>query len=86
VAVRIRLKRIGRRHHPTYRFAAVDARRARDSRVLEELGIYDPVDPNADRQVVLNRERVEYWLSVGAKPSETVQRILQKQGIGVAGG
>ncbi len=85
MAVRIRLKRIGRRHRPSYRVAAVDSRRARDSRVLEELGSYDPIEPNKDRQVVLKRERIEYWLSVGAKPSETVQRILLKHGIGVSG-
>ena len=85
MAVRIRLKRIGRTHRPSYRLAAIDSRRARDSRVLEELGSYDPVEPDKERQVVLKRERIEYWLSVGAKPSDTVRRILQKQGIGAAG-
>jgi len=79
--VRIRLKRIGRRHRPAYRVAAVDVRRARDSRVLEELGNYDPINTHEDRQVVLNRERIEYWLGVGAQPSDTVRRILQKQGL-----
>ncbi|MFQ5461993.1 MAG: 30S ribosomal protein S16 [Phycisphaerae bacterium] len=79
--VRIRLKRIGRRHRPSYRVAAVDARRARDSRVLEELGSYDPINADEDRQVVLRRERIEYWLGVGAQPSDTVRRILQKQGL-----
>ncbi len=81
VAVRIRLKRIGRRHHPVYRLAAVDRRRARDSKVIEELGCYDPMNADEDRQVVLNRERIEYWLSVGAQPSDTVHRLLEKAGI-----
>ncbi|MFQ5591110.1 MAG: 30S ribosomal protein S16 [Phycisphaerae bacterium] len=81
MAVRLRLKRIGRRHHPVYRLAALDRRRARDSKVIEELGSYDPLNSDADRQVVLNRERIEYWLSVGAQPSDTVRRILEKQGI-----
>ena len=81
MAVRIRLKRVGRRHRPAYRVAAMDARRARDSRVIEELGWYDPVEPDEDRQVVLKRERIEYWLSVGAQPSETVRRLLTKRGI-----
>lgn len=81
MAVRIRLKRVGRRHRPVYRVAAVDSRRARDSRVLEELGSYDPINAEEDRQVVLKRERIEYWLSVGAQPSETVRRLLEKRGI-----
>ena len=84
MAVRIRLKRIGRRHRPSYRLAAMDARQARDSRVIEELGSYDPVTPHEGSQVVLKRERIEYWLSVGAQPSDTVRRILEKQGIGAA--
>ena len=84
MAVRIRLKRIGRRHRPSYRLAAMDSRQARDSRVIEELGSYDPITPDEGRQVVLKRERIEYWLSVGAQPSDTVRRILQKQGIGAA--
>ena len=60
----------------------MDGRRARDSKVIEELGYYNPVDPNEDQQVVLRRDRIEYWLSVGAQPSDTVRRILKKQGIG----
>ncbi len=81
MAVRIRLKRIGRRHRAVYRVAAVDSRRARDSKVLEELGSYDPTSAKVEQQAILNRERIEYWLSVGAQPSETVQRLLEKQGI-----
>ena len=81
--VRIRLKRIGRRHHPVYRLAAVDSRRQRDSRVLVELGAYNPVLADKERQVNFKRERIEYWLSVGAQPSDTVRRLLEKLGIGV---
>ena len=83
VAVRLRLKRTGRRHSPSYRLAAIDARRARDSRVIEELGYYAPAHPKDARQVNLNRERIEYWLSVGAQPSDTVRRILEKNDIKV---
>ncbi|MGB2987559.1 MAG: 30S ribosomal protein S16 [Phycisphaerae bacterium] len=82
MAVRIRLKRVGRRHRPSYRLAAVDSRRARDSKVIEELGSYNPLNADEDRQVVLKHKRIEYWLSVGAQPSETVRRILEKHGIG----
>ena len=83
MAVRIRLKRVGRRHRPAYRVTAVDSRRARDSRVIEELGWYDPLKPQEDQQVMLNKERIEYWLSVGAQPSDTVRALLKKQGVGV---
>ncbi len=81
MAVRIRLKRIGRRHHPVYRVVAVDKRKARDSKVIEELGRYDPVNADQEKQVVLKRERIEYWIGVGAQPSETVAKMLQVQGI-----
>ncbi len=82
MAVRIRLKRIGRRHRPSYRVTAVDRRRAPSSKVLEELGSYDPICEQEDRRVVLNRERIEYWLSVGATPSAVVRNLLKEQGIG----
>lgn len=83
MAVRIRLKRVGRRHRPAYRVTAVDSRRARDSKVIEELGWYDPLKPQEDQQVQLKKERIEYWLSVGAQPSDTVRALLKKQGVGV---
>ena len=82
MAVRIRLKRIGRRHRPSYRITAVDARCPRNGRVLEELGSYDPVHEQEDKQVVLVRDRIEYWLGVGAQPSDTVARILEKHEVG----
>jgi small subunit ribosomal protein S16 len=81
MAVRIKLKRFGRRHQPHYRLTAVDRRRSGNSRVLEELGLYSPITRQEDKQVVLKRERIEYWLSVGAQPTETVRRILEKQGL-----
>lgn len=81
MAVRIRLKRLGRRHRPSYRIAAVDSRKARDSRVIEELGLYDPVNADENLRLVLKRERIEYWLSVGAQPSDTVRQLLKKQGV-----
>jgi small subunit ribosomal protein S16 len=77
------LKRFGRRHHPTYRLNAVDARRARDGRVIEELGIYDPLNKDTEKQIVLKKERIEYWLGVGAQPSDTVRNILHKNGFAI---
>ena len=79
VAVRIRLKRLGRRHRATYRIAAVDSRKARDSAVIEELGIYDPAHPSPDQRVKLNRERIQYWIGVGAQPSDTVRKLISKE-------
>ena len=84
MAVRLRLKRMGRRHQPFYRVNAIDARAPRDGRVIEELGFYDPLATEPGKQVRLKRERIEYWLSVGAQPTDTVRRILEKHGIGPA--
>lgn len=81
MSVRIKLKKVGRRHQPSYRLTAVDRRRTRDSRVIEELGSFAPDFPREEGQVQLNKERIEYWLSVGALPTPTVRRILEKQGI-----
>jgi small subunit ribosomal protein S16 len=75
------MKRFGRTHHPVYRLTATDSRSPRDGRVLEELGQYDPTNANPAAQVKLNIERIQYWLSVGAVPSETVGNLLKKQGI-----
>ncbi len=86
MAVRIRLKRVGRRHQPAYRVAAMDSRQARDSKVIEELGSYDPTARDPEKQVTLNAERIAYWLSVGAQPSDTVRRLIAKQGIVAATG
>ncbi len=73
----LRLKRMGRRHRPFYRLNAMDKRSPRDGRVIEALGWYDPVAPE-DKQLNLNVERIDYWLSVGAQPSETVRSLLRR--------
>jgi len=80
VAVRIRMKKLGRRHRPFYRICAMDSRAPRDGRVLEELGTYDPMVPEVDALAVLNGERVKYWLSVGAQPTEKVGVLIKKYG------
>lgn len=81
MAVRLRLKRVGRRHRPSYRVAAVDSRSPRDGRMIEELGSYNPLASDPNQQVVLVRDRIEYWLSVGAQPSDTVRNLLKRQGV-----
>lgn len=78
--VRLRLKRTGRRHRPTYRLAAVDSRLPRDGMVIEELGVYEPANQNPDLRCKLKQERVEYWLKVGARPSDTARDLLKRLG------
>ena len=81
MAVKIRMQRLGRRHRPFFRINAIDGRAPRDRRVLEKLGHLDPLVKDPEKQLVLDRERVEYWLEKGATPSDTVSDILLKQGI-----
>lgn len=81
MSVRIRMKKFGRRHLPFYRICAMDNHTPRDGRVLEELGTYDPMVPDVDARAVLNGERINYWLSVGAQPSEKVQVLIKKYGL-----
>ena len=78
MAVRLRLKRMGRRHRPFYRVAAIDARAKRDGRVIEELGYYDPIASDQGKQLSLKADRIQYWLSVGAQPSDTVRRLIER--------
>jgi small subunit ribosomal protein S16 len=78
VAVRIRMKLMGRKHRPYFRIVAIDARQPRDGRVIEELGSYDPMVRNTDDRVKLKLERVDYWTSVGALPSEKVAVLIKK--------
>jgi small subunit ribosomal protein S16 len=80
VAVRIRLKKLGRKHRPFFRICAMDVKAPRDGRVIEELGHYDPMVPDADARVVLERERVDYWIGVGALPTRKVAVLLRKYG------
>jgi small subunit ribosomal protein S16 len=78
VAVRIRMKKMGRRHRPYFRIVAMDARQPRDGRVIEELGTYDPMIRNTDDRVTLRASRITHWMSVGAQPTEKVAVLLKK--------
>ena len=80
MAVRIRMKKMGRRHRPFFRICATDARSPRDGRVIEELGYYDPMVKETDARAVLVGERIDYWLSVGAQPSDKVKVLIKKYG------
>jgi small subunit ribosomal protein S16 len=78
VAVKIRLMRMGKIRNPQYRIVVADSRTKRDGRAIEYVGIYHPKEEPSLIQV--KSDRVQHWLSVGAQPSEAVQRILEKTG------
>src|SRR3990167_5103098 len=80
MAVRLRMKKMGRKHQPFFRVVAVDQRVARDGKVIEYLGHYDPLVKETDARALLNGERIDYWLSVGAQPSEKVGVLIKKYG------
>jgi small subunit ribosomal protein S16 len=73
------MQRLGRTHRPFYRIAAAEKRVKRDGKVLENLGWYNPIEKDPEKQLKLNAERIQYWLGVGAQPSDTVMDILGKQ-------
>jgi small subunit ribosomal protein S16 len=78
VAVKIRLKRLGKIRSPHYRIVVMDARTKRDGRAIEEIGLYHPKnDPSVIR---VNSERAQYWLGVGAQPTEAVVAIFKRTG------
>ncbi len=78
MAVKIKLKRIGKMREPHYRIVVADARTARDGRAIEEIGQYHPVENPSRIQV--DSERAQYWLGVGAQPTEAVAAILRVTG------
>lgn len=80
MAVRIRMKKMGKKGRPCYRIVVVDARSPRDGKVIEEVGTYDPMIGDVDARVTIKRERVDYWLSVGATASEKTGVLLKKYG------
>jgi len=80
MAVRIRMKKMGRTHRPFFRVCVMDQRSPRDGRVIEEVGYYDPMCPETDARTVLKSDRIDHWLSVGAQPSEKMKVLIKKYG------
>lgn len=78
MAVRIRMKQMGRAHRHYYRIVAIDGRQPRDGKVIEELGSYDPHVTNKEERVKLRPARIKYWQSVGARPSDHCQVLFTK--------
>ena len=77
--LRIRLQRKGRKKRPIYHLVVADSRSPRDGRIIEQVGRYDNVTEN--KEVVLNEDRILYWLETGAQPSDTVRKILRNEGL-----
>ena len=72
--VRIRLARRGRRKVPFYRIVVIDSKKAGDGKYIESVGHYDP----RSKELLLNRDRIEYWISKGAQPTNTVAKLIAK--------
>ncbi|MFV0427864.1 MAG: 30S ribosomal protein S16 [Arachnia sp.] len=78
MATKIRLKRLGKIRSPHYRIVVMDSRTKRDGKAIEEIGLYHPKnDPSV---IQINSERAQYWLSVGAQPTEAVVALLKRSG------
>ncbi|WP_067699037.1 30S ribosomal protein S16 [Nocardia jejuensis] len=78
MAVKIKLTRLGKIRNPQYRIVVADARTRRDGRAIESIGIYQPKEEPS--LIEIDSERAQYWLSVGAQPTEPVQRLLEITG------
>lgn len=79
MAVKLRLKRMGKKKQPIYKVVAADSRSPRDGKFIESIGIYNPLTEPAT--VDISEERALYWLGVGAQPTDTVKGLLSKKGI-----
>ncbi len=78
MVTKIRLKRFGKKRAPFYRVVVIDSRKARDGQAIEKVGIYHPTrEPSV---IEVKSERVQYWLGVGAQPSQMVRRLLELTG------
>ncbi|MCF0237171.1 MAG: 30S ribosomal protein S16 [Sphaerochaetaceae bacterium] len=80
MSVGIRLKRFGAQKRPYYRVVVMDSRESNKGQPLEEIGFYHPIEAE-ENQVKIDAERASYWLSQGAKPSDTVKKLFAKKGI-----
>ena len=78
MAVKIRMKRLGRKHRPFFRICVMDSRSPRDGKAIEEVGFYDPMVRVKKDRVKINMERIEYWIGVGAQPSINVAALIKK--------
>lgn len=78
MAVKIRMKKLGRKHRPFFRICVMDSRKPRDGKAIEEVGTYDPMVREKSNRVTLKMDRIDYWISVGATPSDKVATLIKK--------
>ncbi|MEE4187090.1 MAG: 30S ribosomal protein S16 [Roseobacter sp.] len=82
MAMKIRLARGGSKKRPFYRIVAADSRMPRDGRFIEKLGTYNPLLPkDSEERVKMDAERIQYWISQGAQPTDRVARMLEAAGV-----
>lgn len=81
--VKIRLKKFGAAKKPCYRIVVQDSAKPRDGRAVEEIGTYQPI-ATQEQQITVDADRAKYWISVGAKPTQTVKKLLNKKGVFLA--
>ena len=79
--VRIRLRRVGRKKAPAYRVVVADSKSPRDGKFIEIVGQYAPRATSDDQKLKIDVERVNYWMNVGAQPSDTVRSLLRRAGV-----
>ena len=79
MAVKIRLRRVGRKKAPMYRIVVADSKSPRDGKFIEIVGQYQP--RTGDKAINLDADRVNHWLNVGAQPTDTVRSLLRKAGV-----
>ncbi len=82
MSVKIRLKKFGAKARPYYRIVVMDSRSPRDSKTIDEIGLYHPIEAE-DKQIRIDEEKAKFWLSKGAQPSDTVRSLLNKKSIQV---
>lgn len=79
MAVKLRFVRVGKKNQPAFRLCAIESRNARDGAYLENIGFYDPSLADNKKKIRIDRARAEYWLSVGAQPSQTVLDFFKRE-------
>ena len=85
MSLKIRLSRVGAKAQPSYRLVVADSRYPRDGRFIEKVGTYNPRVPHDHKErLVLKEDRIKHWIGTGALPTDRVQRLLSKVGIGTA--
>ena len=81
MATKIRLKRIGRRNRPFYRIIIIDSRKRRDGSAIEQVGWYNPIEINKEKNYVLKEDRILEWLKLGAQVTDPVNKLMKRSGL-----